>query len=91
MTKETYLRDEAIAYLEKVEHTPEERQKVMKWVKDGNSAHENPWGIYGENGSPKDYISAQHDAEFLAEQHANGKNPYADTGSPHADTEAPAF
>ena len=77
MTQEggNFLKQEAMAYLEKVGATPLECQDVIEWVEDGNSVYDNPWHIAGENGAPKDYIAAQRDAEMLAEQYASTEAP----------------
>ena len=38
--------------------TPEERNKLRKWVKECNSVYENPFLLWNENGRPMDYINA---------------------------------
>lgn len=38
--------------------TADERKELHEWVAAGNSVHDNPCYIYGEDGCPMDYINA---------------------------------
>ena len=39
--------------------TKPERHRLHLWVADGNSPYDNPHCIYGENGYPEDFVSAE--------------------------------
>jgi hypothetical protein len=45
--------------------TPGERRGLREWARAGNSVHDNPYCLYGENGWPLDYITAIRVAEDL--------------------------
>jgi len=47
--------------------TPYERRLLLEWVAGGNSVNDNPYGLYGDNGSPMDFIAARRAyPEFVA-------------------------
>jgi hypothetical protein len=56
--KREYLEKELKNYERKTTLTTEERLELHKWVTAGNSVHSNPDNIYGEDGSPMDFIEA---------------------------------
>jgi len=45
----------------------EERNDLHEWVANGNSVHDNPGAVSGENGLPMDYINARRLIEEMAE------------------------
>ena len=48
--------------------TEDERKELREWVATGNSVHDNPYSIYGEDGYPMDYINAiRYDKELCEE------------------------
>jgi hypothetical protein len=62
------LRKSLREYLETIgDMTGEEKAGLHEWVASGNSPHENPWFLYGESGSPMDYVAARRISEEMAE------------------------
>ena len=38
--------------------TPQERIELLEWVDDGNRVYDNPYCMFGEDGSPMDFVKA---------------------------------
>lgn len=51
--------------------TEDEKKELYEWVAAGNSVHDNPYYIYGEDGHPMDYITAIRLNEDLCEEMKN--------------------
>ena len=51
--------------------TEDERKELHEWVATGNSVHDNPYYIYGEDGYPMDYINANRYDKELCEEMRN--------------------
>lgn len=58
MTKKAKLKRESDIYIQTFNISPAERQKLLAWIQDGNSAYDNPWFMTDERGCPIDYVSA---------------------------------
>jgi len=57
--KSSTLRSELKQYETSIaDLTPDERKALHKWVTDGNSVHDNPYWLAGENGNSLCYIMA---------------------------------
>lgn len=48
--------------------TEDEKKELHEWVTTGNSVHDNPYYIYGEDGYPMDYINAARCVKELCEE-----------------------
>jgi hypothetical protein len=70
VTRESLLKREAAEYMVKTEMTPPERQELLDWIKDGNSAYDNPWDLYDDSGYRMDYIEAMRVMPELIAQNA---------------------
>jgi len=51
--------------------TEDERKELHEWVATGNSVHDNPYYIYGEDGHPMNYINAIRYNKELCEEMRN--------------------
>ena len=58
MTRGALLRREAAEYMNGIVLTQGERQELLDWIKEGNSAYDNPWHMADDNGRLMDFISA---------------------------------
>lgn len=52
--------------------TTEEKERLREWVEAGNSVHDNPWCMVGEDGRPLDFITAWRDMLDLKKQYDAG-------------------
>jgi len=60
--------------------TPYERRRLREWVACGNSVNDNPYDLYGEDGSPMDFIAARRTyPEYVAYNKTFGNTDH-DTG-----------
>jgi hypothetical protein len=69
MTRAAFLKREATEYMKSQDMTPQERQDLLAWVKEGESVRSNPWLMCDEQGNPMDYLSAMRAADELRTQH----------------------
>ena len=46
-------------YLATIKTTPQERSALRRWLREGNSPQENPWGLSWQRGDPVDYVRAK--------------------------------
>lgn len=51
--------------------TEDERKELHEWVETGNSVHDNPYYLYGEDGHPMDYINSIRCNKELCEEMRN--------------------
>lgn len=70
MEKREYLTKELKDYEKKTEMSSEECYELHKWVSAGNSIHNNPDYIYGEDGYPMDFVEAYRADKALCEEMA---------------------
>lgn len=69
MTRAAFLKREATEYMKNQNMTPQERQDLLVWMKEGESVRANPWLMCDEQGNPMDYLSAMRSADELRLQH----------------------
>ena len=75
MSLKADLRAELKEYMKTIgELSVNEKQDLRIWVSEGNSVHENPFLISGEDGWPMDYINASRFSDEMYEDHINGTN-----------------
>ncbi|MGL6197829.1 MAG: hypothetical protein ACRC3H_02740 [Lachnospiraceae bacterium] len=65
--KQEVLEQQLKQYKKEMEMTQAERRELDKWVASGNSPYDNGDYVYGENGWPLDYLSAQRAADEYIE------------------------
>ena len=63
--KRQFLRKELKEYEKSTPMTEEERDALRKWVKDGNSVHDNPAMFVFEGGRPWDFLDVYRELEGI--------------------------